>query len=84
MTHFLKKIQKNIWKYHYIKIWKYLEISKFWSYDQQLLRYRPKQSEISNFRSFFCPITPLKTQKMKMLKNWNNNAGDINILHMST
>ena len=71
MMHFLKKIQKNIWKYHYIKIWKYLEISKFWSYDQQLLRYRAKQTEIGNFRSFFLSLYPpknLKNQNFEKLK----------------
>ena len=42
-----------------------------------------------NFLSFgaiFCTFTPLMTQKIKILKEWerNKNPGDIMILHMCT
>ena len=40
-----------------------------------------------NFLSFwtvFCPLTPLTTRKIKILKNWKKTPGDIIISHMCT
>ena len=54
---------ENTWRYHYFTH----VYQKFWWYDSQFLRYR--QTEIGNFRSFFA-LSPLKTQKSKILKKW--------------
>ena len=34
--------------------------------------------------TIFCPFTPLTTRKVKILKKWNKNPGDIIILYMRT
>ena len=36
------------------------------------------------FWAIFCPFTPLRTQKIKMLKKWKKTPGDIIILHKCT
>ena len=70
---FLKKM-KNTCRYHHQNL-NYI-------YDQQILRYRAKQTEISNFRSFL-PFIPLKTPKIKILKN-EEISRRYHILHMCT
>ena len=45
-----------------------ISLSKSWWHDLQFLRYRAKNTEIGNFRSFFCPFTHLKTPNIKILK----------------
>ena len=37
-----------------------------------------------HFGLFFCPFTPLTTQKIRILKNWKKTSGDIIILYKCT
>ena len=63
---FLKKIKKNIWKYHYFAP----VHPKSWWYDLQFLRYRMWRTEIGNFGLFFSRLSSLKTQKIRISKKW--------------
>ena len=40
------------------------------------------RQNLLSFWTNFCTFTPLKTQKIKILKKWKKNPGDIIILHM--
>ena len=41
-----------------------------WRYDLQFLIYRVWQTEIGKYRSFFALLSPLKTKKIGIKKNW--------------
>ena len=51
-------------------------------YDVWFLRYRDRQNFLS-FWAIFCPLSPLTTQKVKILK-LKKTPGDIIILHICT
>ena len=53
MLHFFKKIKKNTWRYYFTSVYQ-----KSQWYDLQFLRYTTWQTEIGNFRSFFCLSSP--------------------------
>ena len=52
------------------------------SYDAWFLRAR--QAEFLSFWTVLCTFTPLRTQKIKILKTMKKTPGDIIILHMCT
>ena len=55
---------------------------KWQSYDIWFLRYEVWQTEFFlSFWTAFCTVTPLKTQKIKILEKWKKNPRDIIILH---
>ena len=62
-----EKIKKNTWRLFYTCVSKILE----------------KSDSNWQFWVIFCPVTPLKPQKIRILKKWKKNAGDI-ILHICT
>ena len=63
----LKKMKKSTWRYyHFTHVYR-----KWKSYDVWFLRYGAWQIFLS-FWTIFCPFTPLKTQKIKILKKWKN------------
>ena len=62
--HFLKKIKKSTWRYHYFT----LVYQKSWWYDLQFLRFRVWQTEIGNFRSFL-HFYPSKNQTNQNFEN---------------
>ena len=65
MLYFLKKLRKNICRYHYFTP----VYQKSWWYDLQFLRYRVWQTEIGNYGSFFdLLLLLLKTWKIRILK----------------
>ena len=67
---FKKQIKKNTWR--------------SWLYGLQFQKNRVWQTEIVNYGSFFALSPPVKSQKIKISKNWKIFAGDIIILHMWT
>ena len=71
MLHFFKK---NTCRYHYQNLDDIIYNS--WDREQNI-------AEIGNFRSFFCPFSPLTTWKIKILK-LKKTTGDIIILHICT
>ena len=79
MLHFLKKIKKNNWRYHYFTPM----YQKSQWYDLQFLRCRVWQTEIGNFRPYL-PFYPPKTPKKQNFEKMKKIAGDIVILHMYT
>ena len=63
---FTDELEKQIlktWRYHYFTP----VYQNSWWYDLKFLRYRVWQTEIGKM---FCSFTPLKTPKIKILKNW--------------
>ena len=62
-----EKIKKNTWRLFYTCVSKILV----------------KSDSNWQFWVIFCPVTPLKPQKIRILKKWKKNAGDI-ILHICT
>ena len=68
MLHFLKKIKKNTWRYHYFTP----VYQKLWWYDPQFLQYRAWQTETGNLRSSFALLPPppndLKNQYFEKMK----------------
>ena len=63
---FLKKWKKNTWGYyHFTQVY-----HKWQSYDELLMRYEAWRIEFFVILDCLCPFTPLKTQKIKILKKW--------------
>ena len=63
----LKKIKKktNTWTYYFTQVY-----HKWQSYDIWFLKYEGWKTEFLSFCTVFCPLTPLTTRKIKILKNW--------------
>ena len=77
------------------KIWK--NVKKTWRYyllhmctmNEDHMMYgswdiRHNRERFLSFWAIFCPLTPLTTQKIKILKKWKKMPRDIIILHMCT
>ena len=60
---FEKNEKKNSWTHHHLT----QVYQKSWSYNTLFLRYDAWQ--------YFCPFTPLTTQKIKIFKKWKNILG---------
>ena len=72
--------EKNTWIYYH-----FTHLHHKWlSYDVWFLRYGAQQTQFFVILDCFCPITPLATQKLKILKKWKKTPSDIIILHMCT
>ena len=59
------KIEENTWTYQFT-----CSHHKWQSYDVWFLRYVEQQTEFFVILEYFCPFTPLWTQKIKILKKW--------------
>ena len=58
------------------KTWRYYPLShvyhKWGSYDVWFLRYKVQQTEFFIILGYFCPLTFLTTQRIKILKKWKD------------
>ena len=72
------KFQKNV-----KNIWRYYPFTHMYN-KWRFLRYKVRPTEFLPFWAIFCPFTPLKTRKIKIIKNMKNPPGYIIILHLST
>ena len=57
---------------------------KWQSCDPWFFRYGVGRENLLSFWTIFCPFTLLRTQKIKIFKNWKKTHGDIIILHLCT